>query len=107
MSGREPDPASAAVATSPGGHPEVPPQQGNADDALHAQRGVETQMSRLSLTPVTGGEPPLTAPPVATRRRVRHEVRDGLAVMVFSAAASTTLAFGLLLLSRLAAGTGN
>jgi len=40
-------------------------------------------------------------------RRVRHELRDGLAVMAFSATASTALAVGLLLLSRLAAGSGN
>lgn len=34
-------------------------------------------------------------------RRVRHEVRDGLALMVFSLAASSSLALGLLLLARL------
>lgn len=38
----------------------------------------------------------------APARRVRHEVRDGMAVMVFSAAASTGLALTLLLLVRLA-----
>ena len=43
----------------------------------------------------------------APARRVRHDVRDGLAVMAFSAAASTALAVGLLLLSHLAVGAGN
>jgi hypothetical protein len=37
------------------------------------------------------------APPL---RRVRHEVRDGMVVIAFSAAASTTLALTLLLLAR-------
>lgn len=36
-------------------------------------------------------------------RRVRHEVRDGLAVMAFSAASSCLLAAALLLLPRLGA----
>jgi hypothetical protein len=35
-------------------------------------------------------------------RRVRHEVRDGVAVIVFSAASSTGLALALLLIVRLA-----
>ena len=35
-------------------------------------------------------------------RRVRHEVRDGIAVAVFSGLASTALAGTLLLLTRLA-----
>jgi hypothetical protein len=35
-------------------------------------------------------------------RRVRHEVRDGVAVMAFSAAASTALAMMLLVLVRAA-----
>jgi len=35
-------------------------------------------------------------------RRVRHEVRDGVAVIAFSAAASTALALALLLLARAA-----
>ena len=33
-------------------------------------------------------------------RRVRHEVRDGVAVIAFSAAASTALAGALMLLVR-------
>jgi hypothetical protein len=37
------------------------------------------------------------------RRRVRHEVRDGLAVMAFSAASSCVLAEVLILLPRLGA----
>jgi hypothetical protein len=35
-------------------------------------------------------------------RRVRHEVRDGVAVIAFSAAASTALAMVLLLVVRVA-----
>ena len=35
-------------------------------------------------------------------RRVRHEVRDGVAVIAFSAAASSGLALALLLIVRLA-----
>jgi hypothetical protein len=35
-------------------------------------------------------------------RRVRHEVRDGVAVIAFSAAASSALALALLLIVRLA-----
>lgn len=45
--------------------------------------------------------------PVTPARRVRHDVRDGLAVMVFSALSSVGLALLLLLLSGLAAGLGN
>jgi hypothetical protein len=41
----------------------------------------------------------VSGPPV---RRVRHQVRDGLAVIAFSAVASTGLAVALLLLVRLA-----
>ena len=37
-----------------------------------------------------------------TQRRVREDVRDGLAVMAFSAMASSALAVALLLLTRLA-----
>jgi hypothetical protein len=35
------------------------------------------------------------------QRRVRHEVRDAVALMAFSAASSTAVAGGLLLLARL------
>ena len=38
----------------------------------------------------------------APARRVRHEVRDGVVVAAFSAAASTGVALALLLLVRLA-----
>jgi hypothetical protein len=44
--------------------------------------------------PVPGGAAPV--------RRVRHEVRDGVAVIAFSAAASTGVAVLLLLLVRVA-----
>lgn len=40
-------------------------------------------------------------PPPGEPRRVRHEVRDGAVVVVFSATASTTVAMALLLLARL------
>jgi hypothetical protein len=42
---------------------------------------------------------PVTGKPL---RRVRQDVKDGVAVIAFSAVASSTLAFGLLLLVRLA-----
>lgn len=38
----------------------------------------------------------------ASQRRVRHEVRDGAAVVAFSAAASTVLAAVMLAVVRLA-----
>ena len=47
---------------------------------------------------MSGVHPP-DAPPV---RRIREDVRDGLYVMVFSCAASTLTALGLLALTRLA-----
>ena len=45
---------------------------------------------------------PVVAPVAASTpvRRVRHQVRDGLAVMAFSAATSVGLATTLLLLAR-------
>jgi len=42
------------------------------------------------------------ATPARPVRRVRHEVRDGVVVVAFSAAASTGLALVLLLLVRVA-----
>ena len=39
--------------------------------------------------------------PARAARRVRHEVRDGVAVIAFSAAASTGLATAMLLLVKL------
>ena len=55
------------------------------------------QLSRITkgLPDPVRRDVPRTAAPV---RRVRHEVRDGLAVIVFSAAASTGVAMALLLL---------
>ena len=44
-----------------------------------------------------------STPGTAPARRVRHEVRDGFAVIAFSAAASTALALALVLVTRLAA----
>jgi hypothetical protein len=47
--------------------------------------------------PYDGAPTPANGAP----RRVRHEVRDGAVVVVFSATASTTVALPLLLLARL------
>jgi hypothetical protein len=44
----------------------------------------------------------LHAHPLTPARRVRHEVRDGVAVIAFSAAASTSVALMLLLVTRVA-----
>jgi hypothetical protein len=41
-------------------------------------------------------------PPARPVRRVRHEVKDGVAVVAFSAAASSALALALMLLVHLA-----
>ena len=61
------------------------------------------QLSRLARAlpsdPVRTVPDDITPRPV---RRVRHEVRDGVAVMAFSAAASTALAMMLLVLVRAA-----
>ena len=46
--------------------------------------------------------PSASAARAVAPRRVRHEVRDGAAVIAFSAAASTGLALALMLLARLA-----
>ncbi len=67
------------------------------------------QLSRLARA--VPGDPVRRAPDAGRRhpeaaarpvRRVRHEVRDGVAVIAFSAAASTALAMLLLLLARVA-----
>jgi hypothetical protein len=67
------------------------------------------QLSRLARA--VPGDPVRPAPDDGGRwadgaarpvRRVRHEVRDGVAVIAFSAAASTALAMMLLLLVRVA-----
>lgn len=47
------------------------------------------------------------AQPTRSPRRVRHEVRDGMAVMAFSAGASCLFALVLLLLVSLLGGAGN
>lgn len=51
----------------------------------------------MSLTP--------TAPSVASPRRVRHQARDLLVMMAFSAVSSTGLAVALLVVARIS-GTG-
>jgi hypothetical protein len=64
---------------------------------------VQGQVHQLERPPrVTAGGGATAAPPSRPLRRVRHEVRDGLTVAAFSAAASTGLALALLLLTRLA-----
>jgi len=55
---------------------------------------------------VAGPMSGLVSGTVTPARRVRHDVRDGLAVMVFSAVASVALAVALLLISVLIAGLG-
>jgi hypothetical protein len=59
----------------------------------------------MSLTPtaapVSGVTRTETGSPAATPRRVRHQARDVVAVMAFSASTSLALAGGLLLLSQL------
>jgi hypothetical protein len=49
-----------------------------------------------------GDEDLATSQPLTPARRVRHEVRDGVAVIAFSAAASTGVALMLLLFTRVA-----
>ena len=54
----------------------------------------------MSLTPSAS---PLAgvAPTGSGQRRIRHQARDAAAVMAFSAASSTAVAAGLLLLAQL------
>jgi hypothetical protein len=63
---------------------------------------VPRQLRRISqglpADPVRPDLPRATAPV----RRVRHQVRDGVAVVAFSAAASTAVAIALLVLVRVA-----
>jgi hypothetical protein len=55
----------------------------------------------MSLTPTAPGVTGVAgAPPVP--RRVRHQARDAVVLMVFSATSSTVVAAGLLLLAHLA-----
>jgi hypothetical protein len=61
----------------------------------------------MSITPTAArflgtGASGATDPPVAVRpRRVRHQMRDVIAVMAFSATASVVVATGLLVLTQL------
>ena len=50
---------------------------------------------------MSGVAGPVTQPVTRPARRVRHDVRDGLVVMAFSASASTALATVLTLLAGL------
>jgi hypothetical protein len=52
----------------------------------------------MSHTQPVAGHPPRGS---AARRRVRHQARDAVAVMAFSATASVALATAVLLLSHL------
>jgi len=56
----------------------------------------------MSLTPTA----PSVAGVPATERRVRHQARDVMALMAFSATTSTALAAGLLLLAHLSHASG-
>ena len=53
----------------------------------------------MSLTPTAPSVAGVA--PAAERRRVRHQARDVVALMAFSATTSTALAAGLLLLAHL------
>jgi hypothetical protein len=57
----------------------------------------------MSLTPTRLAAPPLPglARAAAGNRRVRHQARDAMALMAFSAASSMAVAGGLLLLAQL------
>ena len=60
----------------------------------------------MSLTPTA---PPVAGPiagPTTGPRRVRHQARDVVALMAFSATTSTALAGGLLLLAHLSHAAG-
>ena len=57
----------------------------------------------MSLTPTA---PSVAGVPAAEQRRVRHQARDVVALMAFSATTSTALAAGLLLLAHLSHASG-
>jgi len=57
----------------------------------------------MSLTPTA---PSVAGVPATERRRVRHQARDVVALMAFSATTSTALAAGLLLLAHLSHASG-
>ena len=54
------------------------------------------------MTSTISGHLPSTGRATAPARRVRHQVRDGLAVIAFSAAASTAVALALFVLDHVA-----
>lgn len=56
----------------------------------------------MGATPVTATQVGKVSPAGQPVRRVRHQARESLAVMAFSAATSGVLAGGLLLLSTMA-----
>jgi ABC-type spermidine/putrescine transport system permease subunit II len=70
--------------------PSAPPVRGRASSA------VTSAVTSAVISTVIGTVP---APPVP--RRVRHQARDAVAVMVFSATASSVVAAGLVLLTHL------
>ena len=70
------------------------PQPAHTVQSTSASSGVEP----MSLTP---NAPSVGLSRLGEPRRVRHQAREALALMAFSAAASTTVAAGLLLLAGL------
>jgi hypothetical protein len=74
----------------------------------HHLPGLPRQLTRLAdlradvAAELRGDLDPVTSPSLTPARRVRHEVRDGVAVIAFSAAASTGVALVLLLVTRVA-----
>ena len=61
-------------------------------------------MSLTPTAPSVAGLVPVAQP--GDRRRVRHQARDVVALMAFSATTSTALAAGLLLLAHLSHAAG-
>lgn len=55
----------------------------------------------MSLTPAAPPVVGVASPVSAGERRVRHQARDAVVLMAFSAASSVTVAVGLLLLTHL------
>jgi hypothetical protein len=55
----------------------------------------------MSLTPAAPPVAGVARPVPAGERRVRHQARDAVVLMAFSAASSVTVAVGLLLLTHL------
>ncbi len=63
-------------------------------------------MSLTPTAPSVAGLGRRAAQPAGRPRRVRHQARDAVALMAFSATTSTALAAGLLLLAHLSHAAG-